>query len=69
MFGSRVRDDFTPQSDLDLLVTFEPGAGLFDLIGLEQDLAQLLGVKVDVVTPKSIKPLLRERILTSAVSL
>lgn len=69
VFGSRVRDDFTPQSDLDLLVTFEPGAGLFDLIGLEQDLAQLLGVKVDVVTPKSIKPLLRERILTSAVSL
>jgi uncharacterized protein len=67
VFGSRVRDDFTPQSDLDLLVTFGPDASLFDLVGMEQDLAGLFGVKVDVVTPSSVKPLLRERILGSAV--
>jgi len=67
VFGSRVRDDFTPDSDLDLLVTFDDRASLFDLIGIEQDLGELFGVKVDVVTPGSIKPRLKERILGSAV--
>lgn len=67
VFGSRTRDDATPESDLDLLVTFGPKASLFELIGMEQDLGDLFGVKVDVVTPSSIKPRLKERILGSAV--
>lgn len=67
VFGSRVRDDFTPESDLDLLVTFDDTASLFELVGLEQDLGERFGVKVDVVTPGSIKPRLKDRILGSAI--
>lgn len=68
VFGSRVRADATPQSDLDLLVTFDPEASLFDLVGLELDLGERFGVQVDVVTPTSIKPRLMNRVLESAVS-
>ncbi len=67
VFGSRVRHDFTPHSDLDLLATFERPIGLFELIGLEQELSDHFGVKVDLGTPTSIKALLRDRILASAV--
>lgn len=67
VFGSRSRADATPQSDLDLLVTFAPEASLFDLVGMEIDLKERLGVEVDVVTAASIKPRLRDRILESAV--
>lgn len=67
LFGSRSRADATPRSDLDLLVTFAPEASLFDLVGMEIDLKERLGVEVDVVTPASIKPRLRDRILESAV--
>lgn len=67
VFGSRSRADATPRSDLDLLVTFDPEASLFDLVGMEIDLAERLGVEVDVVTPASIKPRIKDRILESAV--
>lgn len=67
VFGSRTRDDASAESDLDLLVTFDPEASLFDLVGLELDLGDRFGIKVDVVTPASIKPRLRERILNDAV--
>ncbi len=67
VFGSRVRDDFTAESDLDLLVTFERPVGLFELVGMEQELSDRFGVKVDVLTPTSIKPRLKERILGAAV--
>ena len=67
VFGSRVRDDFTAESDLDLLVTFERPIGLFGLVGMEQELGDRFGVKVDVLTPTSIKPRLKERILGAAV--
>lgn len=67
VFGSRARADATPRSDLDLLVTFDPEASLFDLVGIELDLSERLGVEVDVVTPASIKPRIKDRILESAV--
>lgn len=67
VFGSRVRADATALSDLDLLVTFDTEASLFDLVGLELDLEARLGVQVDVVTPSSIKPRIRDRILETAV--
>lgn len=67
VFGSRARTDATLQSDLDLLVTFDSEASLFDLVGMELDLGERFGVDVDVVTPDSIKPRLRDRILRSAV--
>jgi predicted nucleotidyltransferase len=68
-FGSVLRDDFTPESDIDVLVEFEPGArvGLFDLYDMEQELSRLLGgKKVDMNTPRSLSKYFREEVLTQA---
>lgn len=54
VFGSYARNEQTPESDLDLLIDFKQRMNLIDLIGLEQDLTELLGVKVDLVTVKSV---------------
>ena len=56
VFGSVARGDDKPGSDLDLLVVFEPDASLFDMIGLEQELEDLLGVEVDVVSEGGLRP-------------
>jgi uncharacterized protein len=55
VFGSVARGEARPDSDLDLLVDFEPGASLLDHVGLFQDLEELLGVGVDVVTRSALK--------------
>ena len=55
VFGSVAKGDARPDSDLDLLVDFEPGASLLDHVGLFQDLEELLGVGVDVVTRSALK--------------
>jgi uncharacterized protein len=56
VFGSVARGEARPDSDLDLLVDFEPGASLLDHVGLSQDLEELLGVRIDVVTRSALKP-------------
>lgn len=66
LFGSVARGDDHAGSDLDLLVEMESGRSLLDLIGLGQDLEELLNRKVDVLTDASVHPALRERILTEA---
>jgi predicted nucleotidyltransferase len=55
VFGSLARGEARPDSDLDLLVDFEPGTSLLDHVGLFQDLEELLGVGVDVVTRSTLK--------------
>lgn len=57
VFGSALREDFGPESDLDFLVTFDPAArrSIFDLAQAEQELASLLGRKVDLVTRAGIE--------------
>ena len=50
LFGSVVREEETPESDLDFLVEFEPERSLLDHVGLKQDLEDLFGRSVDVVT-------------------
>jgi uncharacterized protein len=50
VFGSVASGEDVPGSDLDLLVRFAPGASLFDQVGLAQDLEDVLGVRVDVVS-------------------
>lgn len=69
VFGSRARGDARQESDLDLLVDLEEGRSLLDLIGIEQDLEDLLGRPVDVLTRRELSPYLRERVLSEAIPL
>ncbi|MCC5953143.1 MAG: helix-turn-helix domain-containing protein [Acidimicrobiia bacterium] len=69
VFGSVARGDDIESSDVDMLVDLEKGVGLLDLIGLERELAELLGVDVDVVPADSLKPRIREQIEREAVPL
>ncbi|MBT9151206.1 MAG: hypothetical protein DDT40_01394 [candidate division WS2 bacterium] len=64
LFGSIVRGEVTKESDIDLLIEFEGRKSLLDLADLKLDLQELLRRKVDVLTYKSLHPLLRERILS-----
>jgi predicted nucleotidyltransferase len=66
VFGSAARGESTDESDIDLLVDLEPGRSLLDHSALLQDLQDLLGRKVDVLTERSIYWLLRRRILREA---
>jgi hypothetical protein len=69
VFGSVARGDNTGASDVDLLVTPRAGCSLFDLGGLLEDLQELLGCRVDLVTEDGLKARLRERVLREAVPL
>ena len=62
VFGSAARGEDQPESDVDLLVDMASGRSLLDLVGLGQDLEELLDRKVDVVTDASLHPAFRERI-------
>ena len=69
IFGSYARDDFHADSDLDLLVDFNEGADLFDLVGLQQFLEEKLGCKVDLVSRRSLREELRAAVLDEMISL
>jgi predicted nucleotidyltransferase len=69
IFGSVARGEASANSDVDVLVDFEPGRSLLDLVGFEQDLSELLGCKVDVVSEGGISPHIEDRILMEAVAL
>jgi predicted nucleotidyltransferase len=66
-FGSILRDDFGPTSDIDVLVTFEPGATPgFGFIGIQNELSELLGHPVDLHTPASLSKYFRKEVLREA---
>ena len=69
VFGSYARGDFHADSDLDLLVDMDPGASLFDLVGLQHFLENRLGCKVDVGTRNSLREELRASVFNEAVYL
>ncbi len=69
VFGSAARGEAGADSDLDLLVEMEPGRSLLDLVGLWQDLEEMLGAHVDVLSDGGVSPHLRERIYADAVVL
>jgi predicted nucleotidyltransferase len=69
VFGSVARGEANADSDLDLLVSWDPGRSLLDHAGLVQDLQELLGVKVHVGTENSLHWYVRERILREATPL
>jgi predicted nucleotidyltransferase len=68
VFGSAARGEMRPDSDVDLLVEFQPGAriDLVDHAGLMLDLEKLLGRRVDLVSKRALKPLIRDSILQDA---
>lgn len=67
VFGSVARGDMGPGSDVDFLVEFEEGRTLLDLAGLRLDLAEALGREVDVATPKSLHPAIKDQVLRDLV--
>ena len=69
VFGSVARGEANENSDLDLLVEWQPGRSLLDHAGLVQDLQELLGMKVHVGTEKSLHWYVRDRILREATPL
>jgi predicted nucleotidyltransferase len=68
LFGSVLRADFRPESDVDVLVEFEPGyhIGLFGMAGLEMELSEMLGRKVDLRTPQDLSRYFRNEVVQSA---
>lgn len=68
LFGSVLRDDFRPDSDVDVLVEFEQDAhvGMLTLAGLEIELGEILGHQVDLNTPGFISRYFREEVLAEA---
>ncbi|HEX7394627.1 MAG TPA: nucleotidyltransferase family protein [Anaerolineaceae bacterium] len=69
VFGSVARGEADEASDIDLLVSLEPGRSLMDLGGLLYDLQNLLGTEVDVVTEKGLRARIREQVLREAIPL
>jgi predicted nucleotidyltransferase len=63
LFGSVARDESTSKSDVDLLVEFNRPVGYFGLFALQNYLEKLLGCPVDLGTPDSLKPYIRERVM------
>ena len=67
IFGSTVNGEDTDSSDLDLLVDPTPDTTLLDIARIQGQLQRLLGIPVDVLTPKALPDGLRERVLAEAV--
>lgn len=67
LFGSRVRREERPESDLDIRATFEETPGLLQLIALENERMDWLGVKVDLAREDGLKPRIAERIKDEAI--
>ena len=67
LFGSVARDEDGPASDVDLLVEFDRPVGYFGLFALQDYLESLLGCKVDLGTPDSLKPRIRDHVMGECV--
>jgi len=68
IFGSAIRGELQPDSDIDLLVEFEQGntPGLFSIIKMEMELADMLGRKVDLRTPEDLSQYFRDEVMQNA---
>ena len=69
LFGSCVRGQMRADSDIDILVEISKDISLLDFVGLKLEIEEALGRKVDLVEYKTIKPLLKERILQEQVTI
>ena len=68
LFGSILRDDFTRESDVDVLVEFEPDAGIgyFELVAMQYELCAIIGRTVDLRTPAELSRYFRQRVIDTA---
>lgn len=68
LFGSILRADFAPESDIDVLVEFEPNAGIgyFELVQMQGELSAILGRSVDLLTPGGLSHHFRDDVVNSA---
>jgi uncharacterized protein len=66
VFGSVARGEDSPQSDVDLLVEFTKPKSLVDLVGIEFEFGEALGRRVDLLTPASLSPYMRDQVLSEA---
>ncbi len=68
LFGSVLRSDFGPDSDVDVLAEFEPGhvPGFITLAGMEIELGEIIGRKVDMNTPNCLSPYFRDEVIKKA---
>jgi uncharacterized protein len=67
LFGSVIRDDFRPDSDIDVLVEFQPGIGVgLAFVGMQDELSAVLGRTVDLHTPASLSKYFRDQVLREA---
>jgi len=67
LFGSVLRDDFRPDSDVDILVEFEPGTRLgFAFFDAQEELSQIIGRRVDLRTPRELSKYFRDEVLAEA---
>jgi len=68
LFGSILRDDFGPDSDVDFLVEFEPGQtpGLFGIVAMEAELSEIIGRKADLRTAEDLSRYFREQVVREA---
>jgi hypothetical protein len=69
VFGSVAKGADKEGSDIDLLVDIRKGTSLFDLVGMQQDFEDVLGMKVDLLTEPELHPLIKDRILAEARAL
>ncbi|MFH1087533.1 MAG: nucleotidyltransferase family protein [Chloroflexota bacterium] len=68
LFGSVLREDFRPESDIDVLVEFEPGhVPGFGIVDMEDELSQLVGRKVDLRTANDLSKYFREQVVREAI--
>jgi predicted nucleotidyltransferase len=71
LFGSVLRDDFRPESDIDVLVEFEATGvpDFFEFVGMREELEAVFGHRVDLKTPNALSPYFRDRVLAEAFRL
>lgn len=68
LFGSVLREDFGPDSDVDVMVEFEPGTrvGYFALVSMQYELEEIIARKVDLLTPGALNPRFRQKVIDGA---
>jgi len=69
IFGSMARGDASPDSDVDILADLDTNTSLLDRIALSQEIEDLLGRKIDLVTPDKLHRIIKDKIIKEAVSL